>query len=197
MKKYRYFAGFMKRQQAWLNDMASQGYRLVKTGKVMYEFEACKPNQYVYCIDFVAHKSMHELTEYKQFLETIGYRVMSKNINMNWSIGHIRVRPYGEGSGKVATSPGTYNKELLIVEKVNDEKPFQLHTTLEDQLAYYTFERNAYLSSVLLALFLFLWIIFTSSFQMQYLLFLILGIIMAIPTLLLQKEIIKLKKKQI
>ena len=140
---------------------------------------------------------MHELTEYKQFLETIGYRVMSKNINMNWSIGHIRVRPYGEGSGKVATSPGTYNKELLIVEKVNDEKPFQLHTTLEDQLAYYTFERNAYLSSVLLALFLFLWIIFTSSFQMQYLLFLILGIIMAIPTLLLQKEIIKLKKKQI
>ncbi|WP_018750576.1 hypothetical protein [Paenibacillus sanguinis] len=31
--------------------------------------------------------------------------------------GKLRWRPYGKGWGQIATSPGTFNKELLILEK--------------------------------------------------------------------------------
>ena len=42
---------------------------------------------------------------------------MYKNINLNHSIGKVRWRPFAGKYGQIATSPGNFNKELLIVEK--------------------------------------------------------------------------------
>ena len=50
MKKYRYFGGFLISQEKWLNKMAQKGYRLVKVGKLLYEFESCTPGQYQYAV---------------------------------------------------------------------------------------------------------------------------------------------------
>ncbi|QSX05530.1 DUF2812 domain-containing protein [Sedimentibacter sp. zth1] len=154
-KIVRYFFCFIESQQKWLNEMSSKGYRLINVGKLIYEFEKCKPNEYQYYIDFVAEKSVSELNNYKNFLEQIGYTVFSKNINLNWSYGKIVFRPYGKGMGKLATSPGTYNKELLIVEKKHDGKPFELHTTKEDRINFYKKQRNACLTVSFLTLILF------------------------------------------
>lgn len=198
MKKcIRYFGGLMDTQENWLNAMCKKGYRLVHAGKLIYAFEACECGQYVYAVDFVAQKSAAELRAYKQFLEEFGYRVMSKNANLNWSFGKVRLRPYGDGWGKVATSPGNYNKELLIVEKANDKKPFELHTTVEDQRAYYTVQRNAYLSLLLLFIVLFLWNYCTADvFTAAHFVVLIFALLAFFPTMLLQKRLWQLQKQQ-
>ena len=148
---YRYFYGFLDKQQSFLNRMAREGWRLVRTGRISYVFEPCQPDEYNYCVDFVAHKSPRASQDYQRFLDEMGYRVMTKPLNINYSIGKVRVRPWGEGWGKLATSPGAFNKELLIVEKKNDGKPFELHTTMEDRMAYYRIQRSAW-GTVALAL---------------------------------------------
>ena len=45
-KYYRFFGGLLKAQENWLNKMSEKGYRLIRTGRMLYEFEECKPNQY-------------------------------------------------------------------------------------------------------------------------------------------------------
>ena len=44
-KCYRFFGGLLTVQKNWLNKMAEKGYRLIRTGKLLYEFEKCKPGQ--------------------------------------------------------------------------------------------------------------------------------------------------------
>lgn len=108
-KSIRYFCGLLDEQENYLNRMSNQGYRLVHSGKLIYEFEECEKGMYCYCVDFVAHKSNKELEAYKQFMDEIGYHVLSKNADLNWSFGKIRLRPYGQGYGKIATSFTNYN----------------------------------------------------------------------------------------
>lgn len=38
-KCYRYYGGMLVSQANWLNKMSKKGYRLVRTGKMLYEFE--------------------------------------------------------------------------------------------------------------------------------------------------------------
>lgn len=38
-KCYRFFGGLLTVQKNWLNKMAEKGYRLIRTGKLLYEFE--------------------------------------------------------------------------------------------------------------------------------------------------------------
>ena len=127
-KCYRYYGGLLGLQQKWLNKMSKKGYRLVRTIKAMYEFEPCAPGQYQYCVEFVGEKSKQGADDYVRFLEDCGYRVFYKNINLNYAVGKVRVRPWANQGGKIATNATTYNRELLIVEKVSDGKPFELHT---------------------------------------------------------------------
>ena len=44
-KCYRFFGGLLNTQEKWLNKMSEKGYRLVRTGKLLYEFEKCKPDE--------------------------------------------------------------------------------------------------------------------------------------------------------
>lgn len=144
-KYYRYFGGFLETQEKWLNKMADQGYRLVKAGKLLYEFERCGSQRFQYAIDFVGQKTAGSTDDYRQFLEDMGYKVFLKNINLNYSVGKVRWRPWAEKGARLATNSTTFNRELLIVEKENDGKPFELHTGYSDRIQYYAVIRNAWL----------------------------------------------------
>ena len=145
---------FIGLQRNWLNKMAQKGYRLVRTGKLEYEFEECEPGRYVYEIEYVGNKSFENATDYKAFLESLGYRVFFKNINLDWSVVKATANPFAEKGGRVQTTNTMYNRELLIVEKENDGKPFELHTTVSDKLHQLRQYRNAWLifASVILVL---------------------------------------------
>jgi len=150
----RFFGGLLKAQENWLNRMSEKGYRLIRTGKLLYEFERCKPNQVKYCVEYIGQKSKDSAEDYHDFLEDMGYRVFYKNLNLNVSIGKLRWRPWAEKGGRISTNATTFNRELLIVEKENDGKPVDLHTSCEDKVSYYGNLRNQWLF-LLLALAIF------------------------------------------
>lgn len=146
--KVRYFFDFVDGQERWLNKMAENGYRLTKCGRLVYQFEACEPGEYEYAVELVGDKPYWEAQEYKRFLEGAGFRTFTKNLNVNLSIGKVKWRPWAKGMGQISTSPGSYNKELLIVERKRDDKPFALHTDSQGALGQYQTLRNAYLWAV-------------------------------------------------
>ena len=193
MKKYRYFGGFLTSQEKWLNKMAQKGYRLVRVGKMLYEFESCTPDQYQYAVEFVADKSKKDSQGYKEFLEGCGYKVFYKNINLNYSIGKVRFRPWAEGSGKIATNATTYNKELLIVEKQNDGKPFELHTTAIDKIEYLKKWRNIWFTYF--AMFASMGVLFAFTAPIASIILGSIGISTLIPIIMYQIQIGKIKKQ--
>ena len=142
IKKYRYFFVFMTAQEKWLNKMASNGYRLINTTTLAYEFEKCDKNEYEYYIEYIGNKSYNEIVNYQAFLEQLGYKAYTKNININYSYGKITWRPTGKGIGQLSTSPGSYNKEFLIIEKKKDGKPFNIYSNYQDLINYYKPLRN-------------------------------------------------------
>ena len=104
---------------------------------MLYEFEKCNPDEVTYCVEFIGEKSKENATDYADFLEDMGYKVFFKNINLNYSVGKVRWRPWAERGGRIATNTTTFNREILIVEKTNDGKPFELHTSYDDKEKYY------------------------------------------------------------
>ena len=65
-KCYRFFGGLLHSHARWLNGMSAKGYHLVRTGRLLYEFESCKPNEYEYCLEFVGGKSKQNAEDYKK-----------------------------------------------------------------------------------------------------------------------------------
>lgn len=185
-KCYRFFGALLSTQEKWLNKMAAKGYRLIRTEKMLYEFEQCKPGQYQYRMEFIGQKSKTKAEDYGTFLEDMGYRVFHKNINLNYSVGKVRYRPWAEKGGRVATNGTTFNRELLIVEKETDGKPFELHTSFEDRAGYYGSLRNPWLC--ILLLFGVLGIINHSIILGA------LSLVSLIPVILYQVQIIKVKQ---
>ena len=154
---YKYFFDFLDGQAAWLNRMAGCGYRLKKCGRLSYCFDACAPGEYEYAVEFVGEKSFLEAREYRAYLERMGFRAFTKAINLNFSFGKARWRPYAKAAGRFAASPGGFNKELIILEKKKDDKPLELHTGAHDKLSVYktalwTYGRAAFLVLTLSAL---------------------------------------------
>ncbi|MFR8665013.1 MAG: DUF2812 domain-containing protein [Oscillospiraceae bacterium] len=186
-KCYRYFGGLLQKQEDWLNKMAEQGYRLIRVDKMLYEFENCNPSRVEYRVEYICSKSQNDSQEYFQFLEDMGYKVFFKNINLNYSIGKVRYRPWAEKGGRIATNNTTFNKELLIVEKEKDGKPFDLHTSFEDEIQYYESLRKPYI----IYFFLFLLI----GVLTKVLLFSLLGLIPLVPALIYHYQIRTLKKE--
>ncbi|WP_169007904.1 DUF2812 domain-containing protein [Faecalispora jeddahensis] len=146
----RYFFDFLEGQEKWLNNMAGRGYRLKKCGKMTYTFDECEPNEYEYAVEFVGDQAYSKAKDYHKYLESMGFRAFTKNINLNFSYGKIRWRPYAKGMGQIAALPGGFNKELLILEKKRDGKPFELHTDIHDKRNLYKAVRRAYAWAVLM-----------------------------------------------
>lgn len=140
-KCYRYYGGLLVSQANWLNKMAEKGYRLNRTGKMLYEFEECTPGQYQYCVEFIGQRSKESAADYARFLEDVGYRVFFKNINLNWNVGKVVVRPWAEQGGRLATNSTTFNRELLIVERrltasrLNCTPPMRIGPTIAGRCA--------------------------------------------------------------
>lgn len=153
----RYFLDALDGQEKWLNRMAKRGYRLVKTGKLTYTFESCEPSEYEYRVELAGGRGMRDLHGYRDFLDGMGYRTFYKNLNLNWSYGKIVWNPW---RGAVSTVPGSYNKELLIVEKKRNGTPLKLHTSREDRIEYFQRIRNLYICG---SIFLFLIAVFGRS----------------------------------
>lgn len=187
-KCYRFYGGMMRSQEKWLNKMAASGYRLIRTGKLLYEFDECELKEYQYCVEFIGNKSKDSVNDYINFLEDFGYQVFFKNINLNWNVDRAELRPWAEKGGRIATNSTTLHRELLIVEKKNDGKPFELHTTYEDKIWYYKQLRKPWLYMLLvygmLGVFLksWVWIIF--------------AVISVIGLIVLQVELAKLRKQE-
>lgn len=196
---YRYFLGFLEKQEKFLNDMSAKGYRLVKTGKLLYEFETCTPEKYEYCVEFVADKSYKEIKEYQEFLASMGFRSFNKNLNLNYSYGKVRWRPWAKGMGQIATNPGSYNKEILILEKERDGKPFKLHTDFQDLISYYKSIRNMYLTNMLLALAFFILSFFPYFNTNRPIVFrmamVAIGLVFSIPTIIYTRTVLKYKNE--
>ena len=77
-KCYHFFGGLLNAQANWLNKMSEKGYRLIRAGKMLYEFEECKPNEVKYCVEFIGEKSKENANDYFLFLEDMGYKVFLK-----------------------------------------------------------------------------------------------------------------------
>ena len=149
---FRYFFDFFDGQRIWLNSMAKRGYRLQKCWNMAYTFEECQPDEYEYAVEYVGAQSYSRAKDYRGYLEGMGFRTFTKNINLNISLGKVRWRPYAKGMGQIAASPGGFNKELLILEKKKDGEPFELHTDLKDKINTYKTIRCTYAWAVLLLL---------------------------------------------
>ena len=185
MKRYyRFFSGFNTLQEKWLNKTASAGLRLIDSGKLNYDFEECD-NRYVYAVEFIGNMSKKEADDYTAFLREFGYNVFFKNINLSYSVGKVRYRPWANKGGKISTGSTTYNRELLIVEKPDDGRPFELHSTFEDRLNYTKTLQKPYIFLLLICVIMF--------FVMPHVVWGIFGVISLIPAVLYQYEIIKLK----
>ena len=117
----------------------------------------------------------------------MGYRVFYKNINLNYSVGKVRLRPWAEKGGRIATNATTFNRELLLVEKDNDGKSFELHTSYEDKANYYRNLRNPWL----LILFMFA----IAAVSKSSVVFSVLALISLIPVLIYQIQIMQNKRE--
>ena len=191
-KVNRFFGASTEIQAKWLNHMASDGWRLIRTGKMSYEFESCDPGKVQYAVEFIADKSQKNAEDYKAFLEGCGYKVWYKNANLSYSVGKVRWRPWAEAGGQITTSWTTYNKELLIVEKENDGKPFELHTTFDDKIGFLKKWRNVWLTYT--AMFFLMGILFLFQTPIASIVFGGLGLLSLIPVVLYQVQIRKIKK---
>lgn len=184
---YRYYGGLFRAQEKWLNRMAKKGFRLKRVGKFLYEFEACLPGQYEYRVEWIGQKTSSDASDYLVFLEDCGYTVFYKNLNLNYSIGKVKVRPWADKGARLSTNRTTFNRELLIVEKECDGKPFELHTSYEDQMVYYAALRKPWL-------FLFLLLFLIAVFSPSYL-SVAFAILPLFPIAIYQVQIYRTKKK--
>lgn len=134
-RKFRIFLNPIEGQAKWLNQRAKEGFKLSKAGKFIYELKECKPNQYQYTVDYIGNKSNRERKDYENFLEEVGISYYEKPINLGqFSIGRVKYRPYENKGGKFATSEGMLNREILILEKENNGKPFNIYTNIKDKI---------------------------------------------------------------
>lgn len=149
MKKLRYFIDAIDGQQNWLNKMAQKGYRLTGTTRMGYEFTSCEAGAYHYVVQYVADKSLRELTEYRQYLEEMGYVYYAKNINLQFGV-KAKLRYTGKAL-KLATNPGILNQELLLIE-VPKQDELQLFTSAKELHDYYAMIRNGYILATIMIL---------------------------------------------
>ncbi len=186
-KCYRFFGGMISMQEKWLNKMADQGYRLVRTEKLLYEFEESGSEKYQYRVEYRGNKSQASAEDYRNFLEDMGYRTFYKNININYNVGKVIWRPWAEKGGRISTNETTLNKELLIIEKLYDGKPFEIYTTLEDKIKYCLSIRRPWLF-----MFVFFGIL---AIVLRAWVWLIVAALGAIGLIMCQIKLIKLRKQ--
>jgi hypothetical protein len=195
-KVYRYFLDAVLGQEAWLNEMSQKGWRLISCGQLSYTFESCDPGVYEYAVEFVAHMSYGKSKNYKAFLESMGYRTIYKNVNVGIAVGKVKWRPWAEGGGQITTAPGSFQKELIIVEKLRDNKPFTLHTDLSDQIeTYRKISRPYYFNAAILVVGSAMFAVFSFIFQNATFLFGVIPFVILTPLFLYPAVMLTKRRK--
>lgn len=147
----KFFFYSQQKLEDWLNRMAEDGWRLVDANRCKYTFTPCEKGEYLYRIDFVGGKSKAQLEEYLALLPELGITPLFKPLNAGQhSLWRVRWRPYGGKAGSLATSNGTLGRELLLLEKRNDGKPFQVYSDTKGQIAVLRQQLMAYLAAVVM-----------------------------------------------
>ncbi|HBK59972.1 MAG TPA: DUF2812 domain-containing protein [Firmicutes bacterium] len=188
-REFRYFVGLLDAQEKWIDRMAANGWRLVKTSILCYEFEPCEPGSYEYRVEFVGALSYSRMQDYRDFLLGLGYKVLTKSLNLNISFGKIRWRPFGKGRGQIATSPGGYNKEIFIIEKKADGEDFDIHSNYEDAIAYYRSIRGMYIALLGVVVMLLVLRLVAPIAAIPWVLFAIAISLLLVPTCLYSRKI--------
>lgn len=135
IRKFKFFFRPITSLTKWLNQMSAKGYRLIKVGSIFYYFKKSRKEKYIYTVDFVANKSYSELKEYQSFLNELSIKHMTKPTSIGkMSKGNIRLRPFADSNARIATSNGMIKKELLILEKEDDGKGFEINTNIKDKI---------------------------------------------------------------
>lgn len=109
MKKtvYKIFGNYEK-EEAWLNQMSSQGWQCVDYFLTRYRFERGKPGEYVYRIQLLENSPRHpESTSYLEFLDDMGIEVFS--VYYRW----------------------------VYLKKKATEGPFELYSDLDSRIKHY------------------------------------------------------------
>lgn len=196
IKKFRFFLNPIEGQEKWLNDRAAEGLKLSKVGRFIYEFKKCKPSQYQYAVDYIGNKSNSRRKEYESFLDEVEISYYEKPLNLGqFSVGRVKFRPYANQGGKLATSRGMINRELLILEKENNGKPFAIFNNVKDKIGTLKERRKPHIYLLLFIVFIELYIKFIgrSFIDISYLsnrnsvfsdnatLFVLLGIVGIVP----------------
>lgn len=135
IKKIRFFLNPIEGQEKWLNEKVTEGLKLSKVGRIIYEFKKCEPNQFQYAVDYIGNKSNTQRKEYESFLDEVGVTYYERPLNIGqFSIGRVKYRPYANKGGKLATSSEMINREILILEKEHDGKPFEIYSNIGDKI---------------------------------------------------------------
>lgn len=147
MKKFRLFFNSIEGRKKWLNHIAKEGYCLqsIRGKGIMYEFvESDKP--YEYAVQYIGYMSNKERIEYQSLLKDLGYHYWNVAINVGQiSYGRMKWRPYADLQGQIATSPGMINREILVIEKRADQKPFQLFSDNQSSILDLKRRRRSYI----------------------------------------------------
>lgn len=143
MYKFKIFFEPVGQIKIWLNKMSQKGYRLTSVHNCFYKFEK-SDEKYFYDSQFIGNNTTKENEKYIDFIKEGGFKTFRAPINqLNFNFGKIRVRPYAKKGGKISTSFGNYNKEILIVES-KEKFPETLLTDKKEILEQYKAIRNVY-----------------------------------------------------
>jgi hypothetical protein len=121
---FKYFFDFMGSQKRWLNQLSHEGYHLVKVSSFGYTFEECERDAYSYEIIYRGFQRREFSEPYMDQLLDSGYNVFIKGLNRNLSSEILKDK---QNKGRLYNpkfSPRNGFKEVLIIEKRNDGKPF-------------------------------------------------------------------------
>lgn len=116
MNRIRVFMNPIEGREKYINQIASEGYRLVKSGSILHEFEKTN-SDYKYSVQYVGYMSNTERKKYSDFLKEMNLKVFTAPLNIGkFSLGNVKLRPYNSPKAMIATYPGMINKEILIIE---------------------------------------------------------------------------------
>lgn len=80
------------KEEAWLEEMARQGWRLSSVGRpLVYEFSAGEPAEYVYRLDFITATKGEEYQEYLQLFADAGWEHIG--VMSGWQYFRKRAQP--------------------------------------------------------------------------------------------------------
>lgn len=134
--KYRFFGPMILSMENWLNRMSSIGNRLVDTGKMSWDFEPCSRGKYEYRVEYAGQLNLEKNENYLQYFRDKGYNVLTKPLNLNFSLGKAQIRTDDEGEPMVVTKNNVLDKEIIIIEKLADGTPFDIPTNNLDRTRY-------------------------------------------------------------